>query len=153
MEFENNLVIMSAINSVLVRAEWTFFFFFYSICFRRFVNEVRVGNLFSLSLEMFKCAVNCVESTVPLGVVFRLPKLFKILKNLTNKTNKRHIAHQSGMLLMLIIPCILNKKGRMFCILSLITHQYMVSYVNCEWWRQRSVFGTIGAVKKRDVGI
>lgn len=59
---------------------------------------------------MFKCAVSGVNSIVPTGSTFRLPELFKILKNHTNKIHNILVAHQSGMLLMLIIPCIVNKK-------------------------------------------
>lgn len=81
---------------------------------------------------MFKCAVNCVDSIVPTGSSYRLSELFKILKNHTKKMHNRLVAHQSGMLLMLIISCIVNKKDRMFRILSLITHQHMVNYINCE---------------------
>lgn len=98
---------MSAINSVLVKAE-CFFFFLNSISLRRFACEKLV--FLSYSLEMFKCAVNCVNSIVPTGSSFRLPELFKILKNHTNKMHNRLVAHQSGMLIMLIIPCIVNKK-------------------------------------------
>lgn len=69
---------------------------------------------------MFKWAIGCVDSIVPTGSSFRLPELFKILKNHTNKMHSRLVAHQSDMLLMLIIPCIVNKKKGECCVYYLL---------------------------------
>lgn len=80
---------------------------------------------------MCKYAVSCVDSVVFTQSSFRLPELIKILKNHTKKMHNGLVAHQSCLLLMQISSRIV-KKGQMFYMLFLTTHQHTVNYINFE---------------------